>query len=147
MAVRTVNALAGEVATSREDPTKKVPAPLRRYEKMDWVSICLLILIGSALIVGTLVWFGADHQGGGGFVSKTVVTTGTGASQKVSERDYSDTVVIFALTAGSALLLAGCLYGRLRDITLGGVKVELDDDQGGANKESDEGAGSTSGSS
>ena len=61
-------------------------------------------------------------------VSKTVETTGEGATKKVVETDYSDAIVIFAMTIGGACVLAGALYGRLRDITLDNLKIDVVDD-------------------
>jgi hypothetical protein len=126
---RTVSALAGEVKHANGE---KKPAPLRPFSWIEWVSVALLIVLGILLTVGTLVWFGLSHKAGGGsFASKTVVTTGTGATQKVDETDYSDTIVIFALTLGATFVLAGTMYGRLRDITLGQLKIDLEDGQDG----------------
>lgn len=90
-------------------------------------SILARVPLGTVLTVGTLAWFGLAHGGGTGFVSKMVTTTGTGESTKVVETDYSTTIVIFALTTGAALVLVGGLYGRLRDLTLGKLKIDVDD--------------------
>lgn len=86
-------------------------------------SSAILMLSGALLTLGVLAWFGLDHSGGGGFVSKVTEASGAGATQKTTTTEYSDTVIIFALATGAALLLAGGLYGRLRDLTLGPLKM------------------------
>jgi hypothetical protein len=45
------------------------------------------------------------------------------AFKRTSETDYADTVVIFALTAGAALALAGAFYSRLRSLKLGALEL------------------------
>jgi len=53
------------------------------------------------------------------------------AFKVTDETDYADTVVIFALTAGVALALAGAFYGRLRSLKLGALELGFvkDEDQ------------------
>ncbi len=128
MATRAVSAIAG--VSRPADVENGEPPPLRPLDAWEKAAIRVLIVLGVLLTAGTLAWFGLDHRGGGGFVSKVVTTVHTGSSSKVVETDYSTTVVIFALTIGATFVLAGTLYGRLRDITLGALKVELDDGQG-----------------
>jgi hypothetical protein len=125
MAGRSISAVAGSAKPA--DLAADGPPKLRPLDPWEKAAIRVLIGLGILLTVGTLGWFGLDHGVGGGFVSKAVTTTGAGSSAKVVEKDYSDTVVIFALTAGVTLVLAGALYGRLRDITLGELKVDVDD--------------------
>ena len=122
MAATTVSALA---ATTKGGKTVPL-APLRPLNRIETASVILLMTLGTVLVVGVLGWFVA-HDKTGGLTTKSITTTGSGASQVVQETDYTDTVLIFALTAGAAFVLSGALYGRLRDITLGGVKLTLSD--------------------
>jgi hypothetical protein len=103
--------------------TTKLPAPLTSTEKA-WSAV--LVILGLLLTVGVLIWFGASTAGGGLKSKVTTITeTGTGASasKKTEETDYADTVVIFALTSGVALMLAGAFFGRLRELKLGGLTL------------------------
>lgn len=125
MAIQTVSAIAGVTDAQKDNEIK--PAPLRELDQWEKASALTLLIVGSVLTVGTLLWFGLGHEGGA-LVSKTVETTGEGATKKVVETDYSDAIVIFAMTIGGACVLAGALYGRLRDITLGNLKIDVVDD-------------------
>jgi len=102
------------------------PKPLSGTEKF---LAAVLIVLGLGLIIGTLIWF-ADSTEGGGLVSKETTTTEpvgqTAAGEKVvTETDYADTVVIFALTIGAGLLLSGALFTRLKEVKIGGATVVL----------------------
>jgi hypothetical protein len=57
--------------------------------------------------------------------------TDGGASEKktVEETDFADTVVIFALALGAALILAGGFYGRLRSLKLGPLEMNFVGDE------------------
>ena len=123
VATRTISAAAGTAKPADAGSTD--PPPLRELDPWEKAAIHILIGSGLLLTIGTLVLFVLVHKGGGGFVSKSVTTTGTGSSAKVAETDYGDTVAIFALTTGAAFLLVGCLYGRLRDLTLGALKLDV----------------------
>ena len=123
MATRTISAISG-TAKPAETGSPDPPA-LRPLDPWEKTAIWILIGAGLLLTVGTLCVFVFVHKGGSGFVSKAVTTSGTGSGAKVVETDYGDTVAIFAITAGAAFVLAGCLYGRLRDITLGALKVDV----------------------
>jgi hypothetical protein len=86
-----------------------------------------LVGLGLALIIGVFIWFGASSDD---FTlkSKEVVTTepvGDSGEKSTTETDYADTVVIFAMTIGAGLVLAGAFYGRLREITIGGAILKL----------------------
>lgn len=106
-------------------PTTKLPAPLTKGEKA-WSAV--LVAMGLVLTVGVLVWFGLSTDDGG-LKSKvtTTIETGTGASlrKETTQTDYADTVVIFALTSGVALMLAGAFFGRLRELKLGGLSFRV----------------------
>ena len=107
----------------------KTPETLSRAETgLAWA----LVFLGVALIVGVLIWFGATTPDSN-LVSKTVETTEEGGAKTITETDYAETVVLFALTIGAAFTLAGAFYNRLREITLGGVilKVGPTDEQKG----------------
>lgn len=125
-------------------PTAKKPQPLTRGE--CWLA-GLLMLAGAALIAATLVAF-SNVDSHFTFKSKEVITrepaqragrgrAATGASAKPSaagskeskEVEYADTVTIFALTAGAALVLAGAFYGRIRSLKLGGLELGLVGDE------------------
>jgi hypothetical protein len=104
-------------------PGEMTAPPLRPMDTWERASAILLMALGVILTLGTLVWFGLDHKGGGGFVSKVTETDASDSTQRSTVTEYSDTVVIFALASGAGLILAGGLYGRLRDFTLGPLKV------------------------
>jgi hypothetical protein len=89
----------------------------------------VLIVLGVGLVIGTLIWFAASTEGGG-LVSKETKTTepvGQAATGEkvVTQTDYADTVVIFALTIGAGLLLSGALFTRLKEVKIGGATVVL----------------------
>lgn len=124
MAIKSISAIA---ATSKAPAQSTEAVPLRKLDGWEQTAIVTFLVLGTLLTVGTLLWFGLAHNGGTGFVSKTITTTGTGSTTKTVETDYSTTIVVFALTTGAAFILAGGLYGRLRDLTLGNIKIDLDD--------------------
>jgi len=64
------------------------PPPLRELDIWEKRSALTLLILGSLLTVGALLWFGLGHDGGA-LVSKTVETTGEGATKKVLERDIT----------------------------------------------------------
>jgi hypothetical protein len=101
----------------------KTPEKLSTAEKR-WSG--LLVGLGSLLIIGVLVWFGLS-TGDGGLKSKTVKVREPALNKpgtKTTETtDYADTVVIFALTVGAALVLGGAFYGRLRELKLGALTL------------------------
>jgi hypothetical protein len=106
-------------------PATKLPAPLTTSEK-GWSAV--LVVLGSLLIVGVLIWYAAST--GGELKSKeSKVTEPVGANAtgtKTTETtEYADTIVIFALTAGAGFLLAGAFYGRLRELKLGALTLGL----------------------
>ena len=88
-----------------------------------------MIVLGFALVVGTLIWFGLSTEDGS-LVSKEVTTTEPAgkeaAGQKtVKETNYADTVVIFALTIGAVMALSGAFFGRIREIKIGGAVLSM----------------------
>jgi preprotein translocase subunit YajC len=96
----------------------------------------LMIALGIAILAFTLIAFsnpGSEFT----FKAKEVATTTTEAATtekpetkvEKTETDYADTVVIFALTIGAALMLAGGFYGRLRSLKLGGLEIGLVGDE------------------
>jgi hypothetical protein len=127
LALRSSRAYGWPMATA--EPTapalavSKTPNKLSTTEK--WWS-ALLVVLGSLLIIGILVWFGASTDDGGlkSKVTKVTEPSGQQAGNKTTETtDYADTVVIFALTVGAALVLSGAFYGRLRELKLGALTV------------------------
>ncbi len=111
------------VAAAAQKVTKTPEALSDREKALAWT----LVGVGVALILGLLIWFGAS-SGDFGLKSKEITTTepvgGTG-TKTTKQTDYADTVVIFGLTLGGALLLAGAFYGRLREITVGGAILKV----------------------
>jgi hypothetical protein len=93
----------------------KKPLPLEGWER---ASAVFIFVAGVLLVAGVIVWFGIS-TGDWKLVSKT--TSGTGATATTT--DYSDSIVIFAIATGAALMLAGAFYARLREIRLGPVTV------------------------
>jgi hypothetical protein len=97
------------------------PARLSTTERI-WAGI--ISVLGAALVLGTLVWFAVST--GGELVSKETLTSTTGDGASATETtEYSDAIVVFALTAGTGLLLAGAFYGRLRELKLGALTLGL----------------------
>lgn len=87
----------------------------------------VLFVSGIALIVAVLIGFTSD---GYTYISKEVTTTEpSGGPKETKEVNYADTVVIFALTLGGALVLTGAFYARIRSLTLGAFKAELGDEE------------------
>jgi hypothetical protein len=116
----------GIEAGASTSPTTKLPAPLTESEKA-WSAV--LVIIGFILIVGVLVWFAASTGDGKLKSKETTVTepagqTATG-TKTTTTTEYADTIVIFALTAGTGFLLAGAFYGRLRELKLGALTLGL----------------------
>lgn len=103
----------------------KLPAPLLPGEKKWAVA---LVAIGAIFLVGTVVWF-AGSTGGSLKTKETKTTQASGATpERTTATEYSDTVLLAGLGIGSALLLTGAFYGRIREIALpGGVKIGLGD--------------------
>ena len=105
--------------------TAKRPEPLTGSEKLWQLA---LFITGALLILGILVWFGLSTDGGGltSQVSESTEPVGGGTGTKeTTTTNYADTVVIFALTLGGALILAAAFYGRLRELKLGGLTLGL----------------------
>jgi hypothetical protein len=122
VATRTISAIAG-------DPKAQVagkPVPLRAYSDWEKASLVIFFALGIALTVVIVILF-AHGIHGKAFLSKEITTEGSGEKQVVKETDYSDTFLIFGLTAAATLVLVAGLYGRLRDITLGKLKLELEE--------------------
>ena len=95
--------------------SSKKPLPLSGWEK---ASAAFIVTAGLLLVLGTILWFGLS-TGDWRLVSRT--TTGSGSSATTT--DYSDSIVVFAIATGAALMLAGAFYARLREIRLGPVTV------------------------
>ena len=99
----------------------------------------MLVIAGLALTFGTMLWYGLSERPTGtagtesgsatGLISKVSTTRkGQGAAQEVTTTtESSDTILIFALTAGVALSLSGAFYGRMREIKLGGLDMTVGD--------------------
>lgn len=94
-----------------------------------------LAVCGVALILGTLVWYGLSHTGTrtggveGALVTK--ITTTSEPSNKAEPKtttttEYGETIVIFDLTIGTAMLLCGAFYGRIREIKVEGMDLSLE---------------------
>jgi hypothetical protein len=106
-----------------EDPAvvASIPAKLSTTERI-WAGI--ISVVGAGLVAGTLVWFGWST--GGELVSKETRATATADGASTTDTtEYSDEIVVFALTAGTGLLLAGAFYGRLRELKLGALTLGL----------------------
>ena len=105
-------------------PSTKLPAPLTQAEQ-GWTAV--LVILGAMLTVGVLIWFGLSTDDGGLKSKVTTVTEPAGqttsGTKTTTTTDYADTIVIFALTAGAALVLAGAFYGRLRELKLGALTL------------------------
>jgi hypothetical protein len=97
--------------------TTKTPTKLTGRE---WIAPTLLAACGLLLVISTLLVYGWHHNGNTekGFVSKvTKVTDATATAPKVTTTtEYGETVVIFALTIGAAMLLCAAFYTRIREI-------------------------------
>ena len=74
----------------------------------------MLVVLGSLLTVGVLIWFGLSTDDGGLKSKVTTVTEPVGqtasGTKTTTTTDYADTIVVFALTSGAALVLAGAFY-------------------------------------
>lgn len=108
----------------------KQPQSLAPYEKC-WARI--LGACGLILIIGTLFWYAASHGGakttGPSWALVTKVTTITEPKEGPKETtttEYGETVVIFALTIGAAMLLCAAFYGRIREIKVEGIDLTLE---------------------
>jgi hypothetical protein len=123
---RTVSALQGEAVT--KDDGKSAPIALRPFDRWEIATVWFLIVFGALLILGTLLPFELSHRGG--LVTKMTTTAVSGTTTKGTETDYDGTVVVFAITVGAAFLLTGTLYSRIRDITLGALKIDVGDEGG-----------------
>lgn len=124
-----------QVAAAAAAP--KTPKPLSGGERF---LAGLLIALGIVVVAVTLYAF-SNTDSSFTFKSKEVSTTSepvastetegetTGTAtpeiKATQEVEYADTVVIFALTIGAALILAGGFYGRLRSLKLGGLEIGL----------------------
>jgi hypothetical protein len=126
---RTVSALSGEVGKQKE------PAQLRPLDKWEKWAVLTFWVTGAILIAFSVIWYGGNNGAPGGthstLVSKLTTTMTVGTNKTVTETTYSDSFLIFTLTTGVLFLLAAGFYGRVRDITLGAVKVELEEDEAG----------------
>src|ERR1700709_1041403 len=126
--------MVAEAAGTKKPGTvrSKKPSKLSGLEKLLSV---VLILLGLTLTFGPLAWYGlakrpttaAGQQTSGsatGLISKVSVATSK-AGEVTSTTEYSDTILIFTLTAGVALILCGAFYGRMHEIKLGGLDMTL----------------------
>src|SRR5436190_2404111 len=119
-------------AGAATSPSTKLPAPLTVTEQA-WSAV--LVIIGSLLTVGVLIWFGLSTDDGGLKSKVTTVTEPAGqtassgqtaaGTKTTTTTDYADTIVIFALTSGASLILAGAFYGRLRELKLGALTFDV----------------------
>jgi hypothetical protein len=98
----------------------------------------VMFILGLALIVGGLWSFGNAKPSEDGtnpfaFKSKEKVVEEPGAAntgggtKTTTETDYSDTVMVFVLTIGAGLLFTAALYPRIKEISLGALKVTTRD--------------------
>jgi hypothetical protein len=106
--------------------TTKTPTKLTGRE---WIAPTLLAGCGLLLVVGTLAVYGWRHTEGTekGFITKiTKVTEAIGTKPKVTTTtEYGETMVIFALTIGAAMLLCAAFYTRIREIKVEGIDLTL----------------------
>src|SRR4051812_18773342 len=104
--------------------------PAQKLDKTEKWMAALLIGLGFLLVVGTLVWFGLSTDGGS-LLSKEVTThepvgEKPSGEKTLSEKDYADDVVIFALTIGAVMTLSGAFFGRIREIKFGGAALSME---------------------
>jgi hypothetical protein len=103
----------------------KTPEKLTKTEKR---LAGLMLVLGVLLTVGTLAWFAGSTDGtlkSKETVTKEPVGPEARGEKSTTETDYADTVVIFALTLGGVLILAGAFFGRIREIRLGGAVLTM----------------------
>lgn len=88
----------------------------------------VMLVLGVLLTVGTLAWFASSTDGtlkSKEKVTKEPVGPEATGEKSITETDYADTVVIFSLTLGGVLILAGAFFGRIREIRLGTATIAM----------------------
>ena len=99
----------------------------------------MLAIAGAVLVLGTLIWFGLSHTGAsatgpqGALVSKvTKVEEPSGGTKVTTTTEYGESLVIFGITLGAALLLCAAFYGRIREIKVAGIDLTLEPSEAAA---------------